>query len=113
MKSLGISNVNYVCRHYGGTVLEEEVVEIVGEWTSALGDHIMEVLPMDSESRDETVVIKAYNIHRMSPEEVLDYYSNNLECSLWDNPEYGGETVTLDYIVGYLKALKDIKEAVK
>lgn len=33
MKSLGISKVNYVCRHYGGTVLEDEVVEIVGEWS--------------------------------------------------------------------------------
>lgn len=113
MKSLGISKVNYVCRHYGGTVLEDEVVEIVGEWSSALGDHIMEVLPMDSESRDETVVIKAYNIHRMSPEEVLVYHLNNLECDLFANVDYGEEHITEDYVDGYLKALKDIKEAVK
>lgn len=113
MKSLGISKVNYVCRHYGGTVLEDEVVEIVGEWSSALGDHIMEVLPMDSESRDETVVIKAYNIHRMSPEEVLVYHLNNLECDLFANVDYGGEHITDDYVDGYLKALKDIKEDVK
>ncbi|BAM20897.2 hypothetical protein EnPhBC-611_gp33 [Enterococcus phage BC611] len=113
MKSLGISKVNYVCRHYGGTVLEDEIVEIVGEWSSALGDHIMEVLPMDSESRDETVVIKAYNIYRMSPEEVLVYHLNNLECDLFANADYGGEHITEDYVDGYLKALKDIKEAVK
>lgn len=113
MKSLGISNVNYVCRHYGGTVLEDEVVEIVGEWNSALGDHIMEVLPMDSESKDEAVVIKAYNILRMSPEEVLDYHLNNLECDLFANVDYGGEPFTEAYVDGYLKALKDIKEAVK
>lgn len=73
----------------------------------------MEVLPMDSEYRDETVVIKAYNIHRMSPEEVLVYHLNNLECDLFANVDYGGEHITEDYVDGYLKALKDIKEAVK
>ncbi|QYI86583.1 hypothetical protein [Enterococcus phage SSsP-1] len=113
MKRLGISKVNYVCRHYGGTILEDEVVEIIGEWDSCLGEQIMEVLPIDSESRNETVVVKASNVYRMDCDEVLKYELGNLACDLYATIDYGGEHITEDYVDGYLKALKDIEEAVK